>query len=149
MYRSGFLVDVSLDSRKHTFLSFPNIAFSTAVRLDPRQQIERHGFEVSLSSDAVSVDMDILSYILDRLKELRRQDEADKMSSGTPIADTHGSLLRSPLSSPASPSQSGLMTPTSVVVSPRPGWISPMSPKSPLMEALSVRSLEYQDLLRV
>ncbi|KAI0347243.1 hypothetical protein BDW22DRAFT_1322640 [Trametopsis cervina] len=111
------------------FLSAPNIKFSTSVRLDPRQQIERHGLEVSLSAGAMSIDVDLLQYVLKTVKQNTAVPE-DSM----PMSPLSPELTSTPISPP--------MLTTSPPLSPRSsriGWASPVSPTSPLMGALSAR----------
>lgn len=116
---------------KQRFISVPEIRFSTSVHLDPRQQIERHGLEVSLSAGMVSLDIDIVQYIAAILKKLAKAEKkgVPELASNPPPTSPP---LRSP---PLSPRAS------------RIGWGSPMSPGSPLMEALSVRNHSLPDAL--
>ena len=125
----------------------PKVKFSIAVRLDPRQQIERHGLDVSLSSEAVAVDIDILQHVLKMFKvdrepprESPKAPGGDARESGN-AADAIGmhqpSTKRVSWMIPQSPPlRDGSFSPPPT--SPRFGWTSPMSPNSPLLEALSV-----------
>ena len=103
-------------------MSIPDIKFSTSVHLDPRQRVEKHGLEVSLDAGTASMDVDVVRYLLDTLKQAKveKEDIEDVMTSPPPASPP-------PRSPPLSPRAS------------RIGWASPMSPGSPLMEALSVR----------
>ncbi len=128
-------------SNKHTFVVIPNIAFTASVRLDPSQKVERHGLETSLSSDAASLDIDVVQYIL---KQLKKHDEHNEQAESVPPS----SPPLSPSLSRFTPGSPAMESPQSILErgshSPgarrtsRFGWVSPMSPTSPIMEALSV-----------
>ncbi|KAI0702885.1 golgi-body localization protein domain-containing protein [Cytidiella melzeri] len=111
-----------------TFLSIPRIKFSTSVRLDPRQTIERHGLEVSLSAGEAAVDADVLHHVLNIVKQLAAT-TAEEPPTSPPLT-----LDVTPMSPPGSS-----LSPSLSPRSSRIGWASPISPTSPIMEALSAR----------
>ena len=142
---------------RHTFFAIPQVAFATSVRLDPRQQVERHGLEVSFGSGPVTLDLQVVQHILDILKAQRKPSEDGPSTPPRPTLSPNGISSPNGIGSPASiPSPgSGYMSPESVLspqlptspppfstspLSPRSSilWASPLSPKSPMMSALSV-----------
>ena len=141
------------DVAKHTFLSVPQIAFGTSVKLDPRQQIERHGLDVSFGAGDVSLDMEIMQHILDILKEHQKTINKETVHpSPTPSASPPTvASLQSAVSPQSATNLQGILSPqsadfptavSSATLSPRSSimWASPLSPTSPLMEVLSVSS---------
>ncbi|KAJ3537089.1 hypothetical protein NM688_g6737 [Phlebia brevispora] len=82
--------------------------------------------------DLSSLDIDIVQYILNLLKKQREQDIEDNVQ-GTGASPDGQSAPEKGLY--VSPTQENLLSPPSS----RFGWASPMSPNSPLIEALSVR----------
>ena len=124
---------------KHTFLSVPQIAFATSVRLDPRQQLEQHGLDVSFSAGDASLDIEIVQYILNILKKLRKPtDNVDITLPELPSAGAWSMASPGSIASPQSMVSPAAMS--SPPLSPRSSriWGSAFSPTSPLMETLSV-----------
>ncbi len=87
-----------------------------------------------MASDEASIDIDVVQYILKLLKRHEQVDEEDT-AAGIPSPEIHTTSEKLP-----SPAQSPPLSPP--LTSPRFPWASPMSPKSPLMEALSVSLLQ-------
>ncbi|KIP10738.1 hypothetical protein PHLGIDRAFT_22173 [Phlebiopsis gigantea 11061_1 CR5-6] len=136
---------------KHTFLFVPKIEFATSVRLDPRQQVERHGLDISFSAGNAELDIEVVQHILDVLKRLRQADEsADNGLVDPRIPSSWSMASPQSMASPgsvASP-QSAISQPpiSSPPLSPRSSriWGSAFSPTSPLMESLSARFRWHQ-----
>ncbi|EKM59200.1 uncharacterized protein PHACADRAFT_169675 [Phanerochaete carnosa HHB-10118-sp] len=154
----GVASDVLLEELKspirgrHAFFAIPQVAFATSVRLNPRQQVERHGLDISFGAGPVNLDVEVVQHILDILKALRKPSENDPSTPPRPVPSPDG------VASPASMASPGdIMIPRSITspqsaasppfssppLSPRSSilWASPLSPNSPLMGALSVSSL--------
>ena len=141
-------------SGKHTFLFVPQVEFATSVRLDPRQQVERHGLDISFGAGNANLDIEVVQHLLDVLKKLRQSDK----SADNGLAELH---IPSPwsMASPQSVTSPGSVASPQSVISPPPAsspplsprssriWGSAFSPTSPLMESLSVRHQLYYNVL--
>ena len=107
------------------FLDVPSVHFSISGRLNPHQGVEPRGVEMSLDLGKINAQVDVLQNLLKTIKQRREAQEASIKV-----------VLQEPSPTQPLPVPSSA---TSQLSSARPtGWISPLSPASPFIGALSV-----------
>ncbi|PCH41098.1 hypothetical protein WOLCODRAFT_89020 [Wolfiporia cocos MD-104 SS10] len=114
------------------FLALPAIRFTASVKIDPHRTIEPHSVETSLRVDAVDINSNVVQHLLKIIKTEKRHIDA-----AAPADDEEPSFLSPSATSSPSPTLTPLNT-------RRLTWGSPMSPGSPLMEALSSASSRFR-----
>lgn len=108
------------------FVDIASTEFTVSLRIDPHRAIQPHSVTTSLSLDAVNLNIDVVKYLM---KALKKEDR----TLDTPIDRTQPNVQ---------PTFSPPLRPSSLE-SRRMTWSSPMSPGSPLREALSSASVRF------
>lgn len=103
-----------------SFIDVPSTEFTVSVRIDPHRAIEPHSVETSLTLDSFDMNVDVAQFLMNTIKKYHYAKKTFPNREQTPAT-----LIASPPLSPAPPNTRRLT------------WTSPMSPGSPLMEALS------------
>ncbi|TBU45037.1 golgi-body localization protein domain-containing protein [Dichomitus squalens] len=110
--------------RGHYFLDVPSVQWSLSGRLNPQQGVQPRSVEMSLDLGKINIQLDVVQKLLKTMKQRR---EAQEGGGGDVIRGTGMNEASSaPLSATSQPSTGN-----------RAAWRSPLSPSSPLMEALS------------
>ncbi|CCM03163.1 uncharacterized protein FIBRA_05285 [Fibroporia radiculosa] len=110
------------------FVDVPSTTFTALVRIDPHRAIEPHSVETSLKLDTVDIKIDAIQRLLKLLRSRPRQQSLSELNEQLPLSPAS---MQTPLSASLSPPLPNRRFP----------WPSPMSPGSPLMEALSSASM--------